>query len=971
MTSKTNLPMTNTKKNVSPSLSLQLQYGASLSDSETEISEEIELQKHPIKAKEKVLHKQLIKTNEKQLQQQTKPTKGTVLPAQTIKPIKPIKETVLPAQSLNHTKEKNLSKKTQTIPELNYDDFMKQHITTDDYTHTSFIGGKWYICDDDLDTFYKLYSSEFEKGRLMYVTEKHKERYGPIIIDFDFKYSTNMESPITRKITKSIADNLTNIIKESFSENENFMCIISKREKIYQDKKSKKYKDGIHIIFPFIVTSYDYQYALREKYLKVMKNDIKDIPYESIEKNENDQLKSIYDKSVIEDNNWFLYLSTKPNTKPYIIFDIYNSRTKLKDINSMDLIDIVRLMSIRNKLGKSEKSDTYNDFMMDYYNYNKFDDDIKASKKFTSVNNDEDTIVKLLDILSTERKNYFKEWIKIGFILHNSEYEDKTIDYFQLWKNWSMESEAYTEGCCEYFWHKMKNTGNGLKLGSLYYYAETDNSIEYANIIKTSKTTKKLDNDDIINILEGGHYSLAQYFAKNHKDSIIISNSNIYIWNNDTKLWELSSSFHLIERISHYISELLKTAIKNTLANDNFNKTQFFTKLLSKYTHTSFTESVKKLCMSLLENKKFESIVDGDRHTLNFKNGLYDMKQGLFRERTKTDYVSKCLDINYSDKINTDIKKEIMRIFKQISNDDEELLEFNLGWFGYCLTGETALQKFLIVVGHTAQNGKSTLAKMFMKSLPIYSEKLDRRTFSEGYTNAHKQFARIKKPVRFVFVEELDRKNLDCERLKDFVDGDQIGGNEVLYGTAENIDIHCKLYCTSNKDPVFDTDEGIARRGILEILKNRFYDKDKYDSIIDKSGIYIKDNSLDKKFLCEPYAMAFISILLPYAKKYYEESLHIPKKIEKEFLNLCEDNDLMKLFIDKFYEQTGNDDDRVHKDDLVELYNYHYNTKHKWNYLMSDVKRLLTYDRVKRTDGKQGSILGIKRKDEDNDIEEE
>ena len=41
-----------------------------------------------------------------------------------------------------------------------------------------------------------------------------------------------------------------------------------------------------------------------------------------------------------------------------------------------------------------------------------------------------------------------------------------------------------------------------------------------------------------------------------------------------------------------------------------------------------------------------------------------------------------------------------------------------LAWRGYCLTGETREQCFVLNVGFTAENGKSTLSSMFRKAVP-------------------------------------------------------------------------------------------------------------------------------------------------------------------------------------------------------------------------------------------------------------
>jgi phage/plasmid-associated DNA primase len=398
-------------------------------------------------------------------------------------------------------------------------------------------------------------------------------------------------------------------------------------------------------------------------------------------------------------------------------------------------------------------------------------------------------------------------------------------------------------------------------------------------------------------------------------------------------------------------------------------KIEKYKKYKKKYTDNMFCKNVSQLCKTKLLDQLFISKIDNARNTINYTNGIYELNTGIFRERTRDDYISQYLPFAYTTDIDQKIIDEVKTVFFQISNSDNKLMEFNLCWLGYCLTGETEQQKFLFVVGHTAQNGKSTLAKMFSSSLPIYSCKMDKKTFTKGYTKAHKQFAQVRKPVRFVYIEELDRIKLDVDLLKDFVDGDKIC-NEVMYGTTEDIKIHCKLLCTSNNDPVFDTDEGIKRRGILEVLTNKFLDKAVYDKIPNKKGIYIKDITLIKKFdTNDAYKMAFIYLLLPYAKKYYDNGLIIDSTINNSFGDLCNENDDIDNFIETFYVITNDCNDRIHKDEFLLNWNTHFKTKIAWAFLISDVKRKLKYDKDKRMDGRKGVILGLKHKPI-NDVEE-
>ena len=42
----------------------------------------------------------------------------------------------------------------------------------------------------------------------------------------------------------------------------------------------------------------------------------------------------------------------------------------------------------------------------------------------------------------------------------------------------------------------------------------------------------------------------------------------------------------------------------------------------------------------------------------------------------------------------------------------------------------------------------------------------------------------IRHPIRFAHMEELSRKNLDVDILKDFIDGDKLNV-EIMFGTSE------------------------------------------------------------------------------------------------------------------------------------------------------------------------------------------
>jgi hypothetical protein len=373
-------------------------------------------------------------------------------------------------------------------------------------------------------------------------------------------------------------------------------------------------------------------------------------------------------------------------------------------------------------------------------------------------------------------------------------------------------------------------------------------------------------------------------------------------------------------------------------------------------------------------DSKFLEKTDYNKSVVNFENGLVCLKTGKFRERTKDDYITKCLDYEYDVKRNEAMIKNIENILLNICNDKKELVEDNKKWFAYCLTGETKEQKFMITVGHSASNGKSTLSKMFKSSFSIYTKKLDKNTFSAGNTKVHKQFVHLKKPIRYIFIEEIDKKKLDCDILKDTTDGDEVN-NEVMWGTSEGIQLQCKVGLISNNNINFDTDNGIERRGLLQELTNRFLVKNVYDESIKnkEKGTYLLDNSLMDSFKKSDFKLSFFQILLPYAQKYYSSGLGISEAMRKPFQELCEDNDKMKEFINDNFIITKDSKDKIHKDTFLEMYRYVSNLKNiSWQNILNDIKRLgLVYKKNISYKNKQGCLIGIKEKEINDDDDDD
>ena len=478
------------------------------------------------------------------------------------------------------------------------------------------------------------------------------------------------------------------------------------------------------------------------------------------------------------------------------------------------------------------------------------------------------------------------------------------------------------------------------------------------------------ENNVNLKILNFSELELAQHYLDNNKDNYRASYDDecnlikLYEWCNKLKIFKCINKHTLGLTISNFYKKIKDNYDIDVICDDKEKMKEFqrVIKFIKSIGGRNKMLNLASLTIDLLitQTKNYNEDDERNTHLLNFRNGCYDMKHNIFRERNKNDFVSVYMDYDYK-KTEPRYINKIKEIINNISNDDKQTLEFILSYLGYCLTGETKEKKFLILYGPSASNGKTTLQEIFSKCLKCYSFKIDRETFNYKFDKFHKQLIQSCRPKRMVFLEEMNKNKLDISKLKEFVDGNDTNCN-IMYGTSQLIKIDAKLIIATNNNPVFDTDNGITRRGIIVECKNKFLDKEQYDKIKNKNNVYLKNKKIMDLFNDDKYKCAFINLLIPYAVKYYNsDELYIPKKINDEFKNLCEDNDIMKSFIKNNFEITHDDADRLTKEEFVILYNECNRTKLSFRHLLSDIKRLgITYNRQKRCKGLKGCLIGIK-----------
>lgn len=797
--------------------------------------------------------------------------------------------------------------------------------SSDVVTHTSmpgsaFSAGSFHISGDDMNKFFELYNKHvFEEHKQCHLIERHAD-YGPIVIDLDFRYNDKLiERQHTDEHIKKFLEILYKEICNYFvfkKKDDELVAFIFQRDAPYQDKSDMK--DGVHIMFPFIVSEPNVQYLIRSKVIKRLDEAFGDLPLKN-------SYVDVYDRTVIYRNGWFMHGSTKPNRGAYNLHQIYDSELDELDECMFDDEDFTQLFSIRNK---SDLTIINQEMIEEIDEFHKKRGTNKANGN-SSIRRvyDQEKIIKLVGLLSKDRADSEPSWIEVGWCLYNIDPNNE--DLMGAWIEFSKKSSKFKEGECEKRWEKF-HLGE-LGIGSLYYWAKQDNMIGY----------EELQREDLQGMIEQAsstNYDIAKImydmFGDRFKCASIKHNSWYEFKNH---LWEkLDSGTSLRKKISQdLVKEYMRLISKyNQLASNSedadgdeqdayLKKAEKLVETTLKLKSTSFKDNVMKECRELFYDPTFLNNLDSNKYLMGFPNGVYDLQKHELRDGLPEDYVSKCCKVdcipfNEEDDYVEEIKEYMKQVFP-----DPDVREYM--WFYLCtqLQGHNAEEKFHIWTGCGA-NSKSKLLELLINTIGDYAYKfpITLLTGKRAASNAVSPEMVMAKGARFCYCEEPDEDTrINVGLMKEMTGNDMIFARG-LYSDPIQFRPQFKLNLLCNQLPkVPPHDKGTWRR----LRKVEF-----------PSEFVEFEPKMPHQFPCDPYLSeklvywreTFMSMLLQYYKRYRSElsgKLVAPPAILEATAQYQRESDAYVEFLETHYTITHEPTDQVEFDEIYENFKVWYN----------------------------------------------
>jgi P4 family phage/plasmid primase-like protien len=776
----------------------------------------------------------------------------------------------------------------------------------------------YHIPFEELENFFRMYKDNVDNGVVFSLTEFIPD-IAPITIDIDLKFLRSKDVKLDKNVSaesesESDSDSDSEIedgdhlheqkfiaelvrifnkhINEVWKVNDNNMyCFTMQRKHFYIEPSAKEiklpngephkidvYKDGLHLIYPYIIVKPEQFKLFRERV-------IKDPEFSKLIQTLNDDdyhllttdVKKIFDKP----KNWLLYGSCKfPDGKNRYeltdIFDANNLSNNPKDI--MDSLDfqgtqnLAEFLSVRRHMQK-DRTTRLTDEAIDILE-NRSKQKIQRKKRSDNYEaqllpSAPEEIQKYVDLLDVSRLNNYSEWINIGRILHDIDpydNEGNKSKFYNMYLEWTKKSEYFKdEQYVKNKWNSFKTSGrhsNPITVKSLMYYAKEDNPEECSKI-QSSNLVKR--------IMTTGHSNaqIAKIMYALNCDKFITANPVKKIWyyfdginwlvdeggatlrnSFDTASTEVRSMESIIMDAINCYSEMIGECESEEESKKLNEKKNDLIKLKTQTEGTTFRNNVMTELAYQMYNKNFTKECDTNPALLACKNGVLDLnspsKEGALRDADPSDYLTKNTNIDYipyykgmeyEDEINDFMSKVFV---------DEDIREYMWFTLARALHGKPD-HKFHLWDGRGG-NGKTFFSNLIKRTLGDYAVtgQITLLTTDNPKSGQTDPDLFDLKGARIAFFEEPKKgARLNDGRVKTITGGTELRARPLWENKLIGWEPHHKTILLENSAPEFSSDDGgLARRFAPVEFRSNFSDEptkgNKYQ--------FYKDDTLEEKF---------------------------------------------------------------------------------------------------------------------------
>lgn len=679
----------------------------------------------------------------------------------------------------------------------------------------------------------------YDKEKLNLSLQETLIDYMPVIVDIDIKVladDVKEDKLYTQDDVKNIIGSyqtcLRTLLEPNSCDETTLICLLLEKPSYTTTSKSGTTykKNGFHLHFPYCyISRRNYEYHL---YPRVVEN-IKEL---NLFSRYDIKTEDIIDKNIYR-NSWLIYGMSKEGSEPYKVtkaynaelnemplnsalenYPIYDERNNVIEMKHEPVYYLPRILSVKNNI---------EDFMKEFRRNIIAPAKERAKRKVlnleqTTENCDLEYVEKLIDMLSEDRARDHNDRMAVGWTLFNI--TNGSQEGLNLWCKFCQKCmEKYDEEKCESRWENM--THGTLTIRSLRYFAKKDNPDAYCELSKDKRKNY------LYASLDGADYDIANALFEDYGDDYVCTGIKDGIWYrfHSHKWEEMDSGVYLSKKISssfilRYIDINSELYTQLAECSDKFqekiinNKIDNVNKLKLKLKNSAPKQSIMRECRIVFYNPNFTENLDMNPYIIGFKNGVYDLKNHIFREGRPEDYISKSCPIPYRTYDKKGEKYKNIELFLEQIFPDESVRRYFLDQYSEIFVGGNS-RKIVNFWTGDGDNGKSIMQMLLDKTLGDYTKKIDSKaiTGTKGIIgNANADLSRTGGGVRSLTIEEPnDDEVINCGVYKHLSGNDSYFARDLFEKGKKTKEIKpmYKLTIICNKKPRFrNADKAVWNR---------------------------------------------------------------------------------------------------------------------------------------------------------------
>lgn len=217
----------------------------------------------------------------------------------------------------------------------------------------------------------------------------------------------------------------------------------------------------------------------------------------------------------------------------------------------------------------------------------------------------------------------------------------------------------------------------------------------------------------------------AERLVKAYGSRVLVAAGRWHVW--DGRRWKADEGdvYRFACRLSDMIKEEARGVVAKAVALGDLEKRKEAEKTaeaLVKWSVRSEMRATIEAAVGLARKMLTVEVewLDADPWLLNCLNGVVDLRTGEVREHRASDLMTRLVEVEYRPGADEGPGgREWERVVAEICGGDEGLVGFLRRWFGYCLTGLTWEQVFVIHWGDGG-NGKSLVLELMARTMGDY-----------------------------------------------------------------------------------------------------------------------------------------------------------------------------------------------------------------------------------------------------------